>query len=740
MDSFSQDLCAGISIKNIYPSNLFFRLLLLFTAIMVILSAAGCSRNIPPFGDDIEKLADELFSEKKPQNLLLITVDTLRADHLGCYGNKSIQTPNIDALADQGILFQQAFTPVPLTLPSHASILTGLYPPAHKIRDNGYFILDDHHQTLAEILKKKGYVTGAVVAAFVLNSRFGLDQGFDFYEDTIVPDPNCNDPFRYERRADSVVSIAEDWLSNNMREKFFLWLHFFDPHESYDPPGPYKSAYAHSLYDGEIAFTDACLGQLFKKMEELKIRENTLIVLTSDHGEGLGEHEEKTHSIFTYDTTLHVPLIINAPGLKSAGKSFDFLVRTIDIFPTALGLMGLAQPGKKYGQGINVIPRLIKDKSNPGLLLYCESLYTQLNFGWSPLKGIRSREWKYIKAPAAELYQVSFDPEETNNLYANKTRLAHAWEKRLQKIEKAIASTEKTKEPKRAPNLEVRKRLESLGYLCAPRKNTPHDTAPIDPKDMIQVIQDIDRGQALYAQGKLEPAAQQFEKTLTIDSGNIFLHYQLGGIYKKSGDYSKALGHYRIVLQEQEDYLEILNIIGSVYDRLGKYEQALNHFKRAAFLYPDQPRAYHNMGIIYIKTSRFTKAEKSFLRALALSQNNDREKALNYKCLGDTYLRLEELPKARQFYQLALSLRPGMVEVYLELAKYYTAKRQYPLAIPQWETAVALSPQDAQAHFTLGQCYFLTGEREKAGKSLQQCLQIKPDLIQARRFLEKLNQ
>ena len=169
---------------------------------MIILSAGGCSRNIPPFGDDISKLADELFPENKPQNLLLITIDTLRADHLGCYGNKSIQTPNIDALADQGILFQQAFTPVPLTLPSHASILTGLYPPAHKIRDNGYFILDDHHQTLAEILKEKGYVTGAVVAAYVLNSRFGLDQGFDFYEDNIVPDPNCEDPFQYERRAD----------------------------------------------------------------------------------------------------------------------------------------------------------------------------------------------------------------------------------------------------------------------------------------------------------------------------------------------------------------------------------------------------------------------------------------------------------------------------------------------------------------------------------------------------------
>ena len=358
--------------KHISPLNLstpLIRFFLLFTAIMMTLSAAGCSQNTSPFHNNPGRSAIKLLSKNRPQNLLLITIDTLRADHLGCYGNQNIQTPTIDALAAQGMLFQQAFTPVPITLPSHASILTALYPPAHGIRDNGYFILDDSHQTLAEILKEKGYITGAIVASYVLNSRFGLAQGFDFYEDNIVPDPNGNNPFRYERRADAVVALAEDWLSKNKGEKFFLWLHLFDPHDPYEPPEPYKSEYAQTPYDGEIAFTDACLGQLLKKMEELKIQQNTLIVLTSDHGEGLGEHGEKTHSTFIYDTTLHVPLIISIPGLKAAGRSYDFLVRTTDILPTALGLMGLAKTEEKYGQGINLTPLLNKEKSNPDLLL-----------------------------------------------------------------------------------------------------------------------------------------------------------------------------------------------------------------------------------------------------------------------------------------------------------------------------------------------------------------------------------
>ncbi|MEW6381114.1 MAG: sulfatase-like hydrolase/transferase [bacterium] len=740
---------------------------LLLAAFLVPLSLPGCSSWHPlPFHaqDGHNRSAASLFSGQPPHNLVLITIDTLRADHLGCYGYRKSRTPAIDALARQGILFRQAFSPVPLTLPSHASILTGLYPPVHGIRDNGYFILDDGYQTLAEILKEKGYATAAIVASFVLNSRFGLDQGFDFYEDDIAPDPNRNDSFRYERRGDEVLKLARDWLAQHKDRKFFLWLHLYDPHDPYDPPEPHKSIYASEPYDGEIAYTDACLGQLLDTLDKLKLRDNTLLILTADHGEGCGEHGEKTHGVFIYDSTLHVPLIISSPRfkrfedgimLKIAGQpplypnSPDFLVRTIDILPTTLALLGLAEPGKSYGQGINLVPWLAdRRKPSPDLRLYAESLYTKLNFDWSSLKGVRTRDWKYIQAPTPELYQTVSDPAETENLLLREPERAQGWEKELQEMEKGFAAAGSAKgaaRPKVVNDQEIRKRLQSLGYLSAPRQEkasrSGSDRPAIDPKDMAQVLESLDQGQTLYAAGKLEAAARQFEKILTVDPGNIFIHYLLGDVYSRQGDYRTALDHYLAVLKEQDDYLETHNKIGSVYDHLNDHEQAARHFQKAASLHPDQPRAYNNLGIISIKTNRLAEAEKAFLHALALSREQDdaQETAVSLRCLGDTRLRMNDLEKARQYYQQALSINPSLVEVYLELARYYTSQGQYALAIPQWEQAVALLPRDAQAVFALGQCCLMAGDRQKAGQLFRQCLQIQPDHAQARSLLERLD-
>ncbi|MEW5801908.1 MAG: sulfatase-like hydrolase/transferase [bacterium] len=761
-----------------------------FAMLLIIWGASGCSRHPFPFnlfpasrpeGGGPDRSAERLFRGRLPHNLVLITIDTLRADHLGCYGNPNARTPAIDALAKQGILFRQAFSPVPLTLPSHASILTGLYPPVHGLRDNGYFILNEDYKTLAEVLKENGYTTGAIVASFVLNSRFGLDQGFDFYEDTIDPDPNRSDPFRYELKGDKVLDLAKEWLVNHQGEKFFLWLHFYDPHDPYDPPEPQRSLFSkggpRALYDGEIAYTDACLGQFIGKMDELNLRDNTLLVLTADHGEGLGEHGEKTHGIFIYDSTLQVPLIISNPGLHAENQSGsqsqisqlspDFLVRTIDILPTTLGLLGLVKQGESYGQGVNLLPWLLAEQerrtAEPDLKLYAESLYTKLNFDWSALKGIRSRDWKYIQAPTAELYRVSSDPGETENILLTEPKgpdiagSRERWEKYLQEEESGFASFRLAGSASGAQvvnDREIRQRLESLGYLCAPRKEKPvreeksagaqDSRNPLDPKDMVEVLDSLDQGQTLYAEGKLESAARQFEAILELDPGNIFIHYLLGDVYSRQGDFRTALSHYQAVLQEQEDYLEVQNKIGSVYDHLEEYEKAIEHFQKAATLYPDQPRAYINFGIIYIKTNRLDEAQKNLLKALDLSRDDDQEKAVSLRCLGDTCLRMnngtDSEEKARQYYQQALKLKPDMIEVFLELARYYTSQRRYSEAIPNWEKVISLQPQDNQAAFALGQCYLLSGDRQKAEQLFRQCLQIQPDHGQARSILERLEQ
>jgi len=743
----------------------------LLAAFLIILSTGGCSRHTFPFNlfqaiggsnQSGDKSSERLFSGHRPQNLLLITIDTLRADHLGCYGYQKAQTPTIDALARQGIMFRQAFTPVPLTLPAHASIMTGLYPPVHGLRDNGYFILNDSYKTLAEIFKEKGYTTGAVVASFVLNSRFGLAQGFDFYEDSIIPDPNRKDPFVFERKGDKVIDLAKDWLTKNKKKKFFLWLHLYDPHGPYEPPEPQKSAFStgdlRDLYDGEIAYTDACLGQLIRKMEELNLRENTLLVLTADHGEGLGEHGEQTHGVFIYDSTLRVPLIISNPGLRSGDKPDpDFLVRSIDILPTTLSLLGLAKQGVHYGQGVNLVPWLQgEEKQPPDLKLYAESLYTKLNFDWSPLKGVRSRDWKYILAPTSELYRVSSDHGETENLLLKGPDLSYDWEKQLREMENSFASSGlglTDSEAARAQvvnDREIRQRLESLGYLCAPRKEKSAKSGakpakqPIDPKDMVAVLDSLDQGQTLYAAGKMESAALHFEKILSVDPGNMFIRYMLGDVYSRLENFQKALDSYLIVLKEQEDYLEVQNKIGMVYDHLEDYENALEHFQKAASLYPDQSRDYNNMGIIYIKTNRLAEAEQAFLQALERSHDpshdDDGERAVSFRCLGDTYLRMGNEEKANQYYQQALKLRPDMVEVYAETAMYYTNQGRYSLAIPNWEKVISLQPKDSRAAFSLGKCYLLSGERQKARQFLRQCLQIQPDYVQARMLLDSLDQ
>jgi len=342
-----------------------------------------------------------------PFNILLITIDTIRADHLGCYGYQKIKTPHIDQLAKEGVLFEKAFSPIPITLPSHTSILTGTYPTFHGIRNNGTYAVSESAETLSELLKNKGYTTAAFVSSYVLDKRFGLDQGFDVYDDTLSQqgEQKLGDK---ERQAESVTQAAIRWLKEIKSAKFFLWVHYFDPHEHYQPPPPFCDEYAGRLYDGEIAYTDHWLGELLKTLQQTSLAENTLIVLTGDHGEGLGDHQERTHGIFIYDTTLHIPLIFTCPQLLPKSMRIKSLVRLIDIAPTILAIAG-NKPFKDM-QGVSLLPLMQGKTNNLDLILYCESFYPQYSHNWSPLVGLRTEKWKYIEAPMKELYRIDRDP------------------------------------------------------------------------------------------------------------------------------------------------------------------------------------------------------------------------------------------------------------------------------------------------------------------------------------------
>src|SRR5882762_965366 len=360
--------------------------------------------------------------EKSPPNVVLITIDTLRADHLGCYGYQKIKTPNIDGLAADGARFTRAFTAVPVTLPSHTVMLTGTYPMLSGMHDFSANKLSPQQPTLATVLKQSGYATGAVVGSAVLDSRFGLNHGFDFYYDHFdfsrLEEANLDE---MERPGNVVADQALEWLAKNSQKKFFLWMHLYDPHYPYHPPEPYSREYADRPYDGEIAFADEQVGRLLRFLKDKGLYQNTVIVLSGDHGESLGEHGEKTHGFFIYNATMHVPLIIHLPG-KSAAQVVESIVSLVDLMPTVLQAAGLNIPSQV--QGRSLLPLMVRRKAEESRNLYAETFLPRLHFNWSELRAVETERYQFIDAPKPELYDLSKDPGETQNLYADKKAVA----------------------------------------------------------------------------------------------------------------------------------------------------------------------------------------------------------------------------------------------------------------------------------------------------------------------------
>ncbi|MGH7337333.1 MAG: sulfatase, partial [Myxococcota bacterium] len=410
------------------------------------------------------------------------TTDTTRADHLHAYGNQSVATPALDALARDGVLFAEASTPSPATLPAHSSLMTGLYPIHHGARANGTFHLGGQVETLAERLRAAGYRTGAVISAFVLDSRFGLDQGFELYHDDLSAGIKHSPHMFRERAAELTNEPAVKWLREHPGERFFLWVHYFDPHAAYLPPEPFRSEYASDPYDGEIAYADSQIGALLAELDDLGVRDRTLLVYAADHGEGLGEHGEDTHSLLTYDSTLHVPLLLSAPAALPRGRVIARPVSLIDVAPTVLSLLGLPRPGEL--DGID----LTQPALSPARSLFFESLSTMTLHGWAPLLGVRRGDWKYVFAPTPELYDLARDPRERTNRHdAEPARAAALHDELLAFVggDPLVASRVGT--PLELDD-ETREQLAGLGYVHTAPSHATGDApaARLDPKEGIR--------------------------------------------------------------------------------------------------------------------------------------------------------------------------------------------------------------------------------------------------------------
>ena len=424
-------------------------------------------------------------STPRAPNLLLITIDTLRADRVGAYGDGAGATPAIDALAREGWRFDPAVTPVPLTLPAHATILTGLEPPHHGVRGNGAFALPQAHHTLAEILRARGYATAAFIGAFPLDARFGLDQGFDVYDDDVG---GGRGDFHYaERPATEVVAAAIRWLDARGTTPYFAWVHLFDPHDPYEAEAAWAARFPGDPYRGEVAATDAAIATLFTSLRARGTWDDTSIVVTSDHGEALGDHGEQTHGFFIYESTTRVPLIVKPPA-RYRGPRRSGPARLADVMPTALTLLGLPVPAGLSGVALT--------SSTGTTEAYVETLMPQLDYNWSPLYGVRSTRWKYIHAPEPELYDLNADPHERRNVLVEQPAEATRLRGRLAVIAQS-AGTGAASQAR--PDAETARKLESLGY-AAGMSRQPADGGP-DPKRMLPLALEID------AISRLDPEA-----------------------------------------------------------------------------------------------------------------------------------------------------------------------------------------------------------------------------------------
>jgi arylsulfatase A-like enzyme/thioredoxin-like negative regulator of GroEL len=537
--------------------------------------------------------------------VLLVTIDTLRADHVGCYGASRAHTPHLDALAAEGVRFATAVSPAPLTLPAHASLMTGLDPPAHGVRHNSIHRLDAGIPTLAASMRDGGYATAAVVGALVLDRRFGLARGFGAYDDR-MGDRMSGSVGYAERTADRVVDAGLAW-ARAAPPRFFLWIHFYDPHTSYDPPPGFASAFSSHRYAGEIAFADAQLGRLLAGIREHWGAEGLLVLATSDHGESLAEHGELTHSYTIYEATQRIPLLMSGPGLPR-GRVVEAPVRLIDVAPTLLALAG-AKP--LVGAGGEDLRPLIRGSEREPRVAYMETLATQLDFRWSPLLGLRTARFKYIRAPRPELYDLQADPDEIHNRASEEPEMAAA-------LDRDLESRLSASRPPRADvdlSEQDRERLQSLGYLVPAQPLDPAVLGRVggpDPKDEIGLLRKLAQAETLLTEGRAGEALERLEALG--DAGSSVAALRAAAALA-AGALTRAERDARAVLAEEPHRVDLLVLLGRVLEQRGDLARARNAFEAATRVDPASSSPLLGLGRVLERLGRSEEAARSYAAA-----------------------------------------------------------------------------------------------------------------------------
>lgn len=609
-------------------------------------------------------------AERPAPDVVLITVDTLRADHLGCYGYASIETPSIDELARTGVRFAQAYTPVPITLPAHAALMTGQFPLTTGMHDFSGNKLPSNTPTLAKILRDEGYATAAFLGSAVLDSRFGLSQGFDTYFDRFdlrgLEEVHLD---AIERRGDRVVDEALKWLSANSQRPIFLWVHLYDPHAPYNPPEPYARRYRARPYDGEIAFADAQVGRLLSSLRQRAVFEKSLIILASDHGESLGEHGEKTHGFFLYNSTLHVPLIVRMPGAVS--RTVRNEVSLVDVMPTLLQALAIPIPSSVQGRSLlsEVLGRPAENTSN----LYAESYPPLLHFGWNLLRSLQWQGLKYIETTRPELYDTRTDPRELHNLFSARQALAREMSDRLHGLVRRFTPSAAAAAPdKELTDPALTEALRSLGYVAVSAANitdTSGKTLP-DPKDRIQVYELVSAAMADSQHGHPRESLRKLEGAEKTEPNSPAIHLLMARDYYRLKDFTQAARHFQSALELNPKDAVATYYLGLCRLEMTDLQGAENQFQSALKLDPANFSAAYNLGVVYSRQHRADAAIQAFQRAVAILP----EYADAHEALGELYLYLNRTGDAVRELERAVAIAPGMAKAHYHLGRAYAAQ------------------------------------------------------------------
>jgi arylsulfatase A-like enzyme/predicted Zn-dependent protease len=654
-------------------------------------------------------------------NVIVITLDTTRADRLPSYGCQDVVTPTLDAFAARGVQFEKCYAQTPLTLPSHTTLMTGTLPLFHGIRDNGGFFVPEKLKTMAELFKDKGYETGAFIAAYVLDSKWGLNQGFDTYFDKFDLSKFKRVSLgTVQRPANEILDQALPWLEERKAKRFFAWLHLYDPHTPYDPPPPYDRLYANRPYLGEIAFADSEIGRLWGWLQSNGLLEKTFIVFAGDHGESLGEHEEQSHGFFVYQAAIHVPLIVVTPFPKLQGVVSPEVTTLADVLPTVCDMAGLPVPAEV--QGKSLLPAFFGRRRKETPLAYSETYYPRFHYGWSDLKSVQDGRYKLILAPLPELYDVVTDPREEKNLiylekevYENLNTEAEAFIARAGRnaYEMDVSKVDE----------ETREKLSALGYVGSftdPAKLKGKKLA--NPKEKITVFNELSRAREMGFDGKADEAIRIIKGIIATDPDVTEAYFSIGNILFQDRKFPEAIGYFTQVLDRKpDDSFAAINIALS-FEGMGRYDEAEKFLLGYIGKGFTDPQFYFMLGNMSYVQKKYDQAIPYLEKCLV----SNAESAGSHSLLGAIYIIKDDLPRAEEHLRKAAELNPRLANIHFFSAELADKRGLTSEAESEYLKQLEVSPKHFKSMYNLARIYRQAGNTARELEFLNKCLESDP--------------